>query len=92
MGLAKAGLAAQQGHAERPPLYPAQQFQAQSFVHLGDIHLWKIRHQQWERITSVCSWKSYMAWFGSIFSDGRRAGNSTFGKPLGEIDARETYF
>jgi hypothetical protein len=30
-------------------------------VHLSKVHLWKIRHQQWERMVSVCSWKSYLA-------------------------------
>jgi hypothetical protein len=52
--LAKCGLASQQGDAERAPLDPAQQFQAESFVHLGKIHLWKIHHQQWKQIASVC--------------------------------------
>jgi hypothetical protein len=46
MRLAKAGLPRQQGDAERAPLYPAQQFQAETFVHLGKIHLWIICHQQ----------------------------------------------
>jgi hypothetical protein len=47
VGLPKAGLAGQQGDTERTPLYPAQQFQAEPFMHLRKIHLWKIRHQQW---------------------------------------------
>jgi len=46
MRLTKPGLPRQQRYAQRAPLYPAQQFQAESFVHLREIHLWKIRHQQ----------------------------------------------
>jgi len=46
VGLAQAGLTGEQGHTERSPLYPAQQFQAEAFVHLGKVHLWKNRHQQ----------------------------------------------
>jgi hypothetical protein len=60
MRLSKAGLTRQQRDTERAPLYPAQQFQAESFVHLGEIHLWKIRHQQWERMVFVCPWKTYL--------------------------------
>jgi hypothetical protein len=56
--LAKSGLARQQRDAERTPLDPAQQFQAESLVHLGKIHLWKIHHQQWKQIASVCSGES----------------------------------
>jgi hypothetical protein len=55
--LAKSGLARQQRDAERAPLYPAQQFQAESLVHLRKIHLWKIRRQQWGQKVSVCFWK-----------------------------------
>jgi hypothetical protein len=60
MGLSKAGLARQKRDTERAPLYPAQQFQAESFVHLRKIHLWKICRQQWQRTVSVFLWKSYL--------------------------------
>jgi hypothetical protein len=60
-------------------------------VHTSEIHLWKIRHQQWQRMVSDCSWKSYQGCFGYIFSACAQIGNSTSGKPLGEIDAREQY-
>jgi hypothetical protein len=46
MRLPETGLAGKQRDAERPPLYPAQQFQAEPFVHLRKVHLWKICHQQ----------------------------------------------
>jgi hypothetical protein len=46
MRLAQTGLTRQQGDAYRPPLNSAQQFQAEALVHLGEIHLWKIRHRQ----------------------------------------------
>jgi hypothetical protein len=58
VGLAKAGLTGQQRDAERAPPDPAQQFQAESLVHLRKIYLWKIHHRQWERTVRVCSWKS----------------------------------
>jgi hypothetical protein len=46
MRLAKPRLPRQQRHAQRSPLYPAQQFLAEPFVHLRKVHLCKIRHQQ----------------------------------------------
>ena len=46
MRLRKAGLAGQQGDAERSALNPAQQFQAEALVHLSQVHLWKIHHQK----------------------------------------------
>jgi hypothetical protein len=58
MRLPKAGLPGQQGDAERAPLYPAQQFQAESLVHLRNVHLWKIHHQQWARLVPVCFQKT----------------------------------
>jgi hypothetical protein len=50
MRLAKPGLPGQERHAKSSPLYPAEQFQAESLMHLRNIHLWKIRHEQysWE--------------------------------------------
>jgi hypothetical protein len=53
MRLAKAGLPRQQRNAQSPALNPAQQFQPEPFVHLGEIHLWKIRCQQYGRSVSV---------------------------------------
>ena len=64
MGLPKAGLARQQRDADRASLYPAQQFQAEPLMHLGKVHLWKIRHQQWERTVPIFFlqiWKSRVA-------------------------------
>jgi hypothetical protein len=46
MRLAQTRLPREQGNAERATLYAAQHLQAQSFVHLGEIHLWIIRHGQ----------------------------------------------
>jgi hypothetical protein len=46
MRLSQSGLPRQQRDAERPPLNPAEQFQAESLVHLREVHLWKIRHRQ----------------------------------------------
>lgn len=59
MRLAHAGLARQQGHAYRAPLYPAVQFQAELLVHLSEIHLRKIRHQQWGRRVPHFLWQTY---------------------------------
>jgi hypothetical protein len=58
MGLSKAGLARQKRDTERAPLYPARQFQAESFVHLRKIHLWKIHHQQWRGLVNVFTGKT----------------------------------
>ena len=46
MRLPKSRLASQQRNTERPTLYPAQQFQPESLVHLREILVWIIRHQQ----------------------------------------------
>ena len=46
MRLSEPGLARQQRDTDRPPLYPAQQFQAEPLVHLSKVHLWIFRHQQ----------------------------------------------
>jgi hypothetical protein len=46
MRLPKPGLARQQRDAESPPLYPPEQFQTEALMHLCNIHLWKIRHEQ----------------------------------------------
>ena len=47
VGLAKAGLARKQGHTQSAALNPADQFQTESFVHLGHVHVWKLHRQQW---------------------------------------------
>lgn len=39
VGLPDAGLTRQQGDADRSPLYPAEQFQPKTFVHLGKVHV-----------------------------------------------------
>jgi hypothetical protein len=38
MRLAKAGLPRKERNTGRSPLYPAQQFQPEAFMHLGEIH------------------------------------------------------
>jgi hypothetical protein len=43
-------LAGQQRDTQRPALYSAQQLQAKALVHLRDIHVWKIRHEQYPRL------------------------------------------
>ena len=92
MRLAKAGLASQQGDAERSPLYPAQQLQAETFVHLGKIHLWKIRHQQWEgRLFVFLQEKSIRADWPSFSSASASDWKALNGKLCGTIDARDTY-
>jgi hypothetical protein len=58
MRFPKTSLARQQRDANRPPLYPAQQFQSKSLVHLGKIHLWIVRHQQWGRMVLICLMKT----------------------------------
>jgi hypothetical protein len=57
MRLPKPGLARQQRDTHRPPLYPAQQFQAEPLVHLSKIHLWIIRHQQYGGASFIFCWK-----------------------------------
>lgn len=46
VGLSEAGLAGEQRNTQRPPLDSAKQLQAKTIVHLGEIHVWKICHQQ----------------------------------------------
>jgi len=46
VGLSEAGLAGEQRNTQCPPLDSAKQLQAKTIVHLGEIHLWKICHQQ----------------------------------------------
>jgi hypothetical protein len=46
MGLAEAGLAGKERDAERSSLNSTQQLQAEALVHLGEIHMWKVRHEQ----------------------------------------------
>ena len=58
MRLAETGLARQQGDTEAPPLNSAEQFQPETLVHLGKIHLWIIRHQQRQRIDTAFFQKS----------------------------------
>jgi hypothetical protein len=52
MRLAKARLPRQQGDAQGSPLHSSQQLYPEPFVHLREIHLWKIRHRQWDRMNS----------------------------------------
>jgi hypothetical protein len=59
VGLAQIRLPRQQGDADCASLYPAEQFQAESLVYLGKIHLWKIRHRQWGSKDFHCLRKSY---------------------------------
>lgn len=46
VGLSKAGLAGEQRNTQCPPLDSAKQLHAKTIVHLGEIHVWKICHQQ----------------------------------------------
>jgi len=46
MGLPEAGLAGKERDTQRPPLDSAEQFESKAFVHLREIHVWKICHQQ----------------------------------------------
>ena len=50
MRLAEAGLSSEQRNAERAALNSAQQLDAKALVHLGEIHVWKIRHRAWRQI------------------------------------------
>jgi hypothetical protein len=68
MGLPKSGLPAQQRDAECPPLYSAQQFQAEVLVHLREIHLWKICRRQWDETSSHFLSKSYYGLLAFILS------------------------
>jgi hypothetical protein len=70
MRLPKAGLPRQQRDAERPPLYTAQQFQAEAFMHLRKVHVWKIRHQQWVETVLIFLWQSYQGGLAFIFRVG----------------------
>src|ERR1700693_5891994 len=49
MRLSESRLTRQERNANRASLYPAQQFHAQTLVHLSKIHLWKFRHEQCRR-------------------------------------------
>jgi hypothetical protein len=68
MTLSKPGLPGQQRDAERSPLYAAQQFQAESFVHLSKVHMWKIRHQQWRGTVQIFLWQSYQGSLALVLS------------------------
>ena len=92
MRLPKAGLARQQRDADRAPLNPAQQFQAEPLVHLGKVHLWKIRHQQWEQSVPIFLLQTWGVRVAFILGACLRIGKRRSGKPLGEIDAREASF
>ena len=46
VGLPESGLPGEQRNTQRPPLDSAKQLQAKTIVHLGEIHVWKICHQQ----------------------------------------------
>lgn len=46
MRLAEARLPRQKRDAERTPPYSAEQFRAETLMHLGKVHLWKVRLQQ----------------------------------------------
>jgi hypothetical protein len=92
MRLPKAGLPRQERDADSPPLNPAQQFQAEPLVHLGKIHLWKIRHQQWEPSVPIFLLQTWGVRVAFILGASPRNGKGSSGKPLGEIDAREASF
>jgi DNA-binding response OmpR family regulator len=51
--LAEARLSSQQRNAERAALDSAQQLDAEALVHLGKIHVWKIRHRAWRQTVSL---------------------------------------
>ena len=46
MRLSEAGLASEKRDAQGAAIYPAKQFLAEPFVHLGKVHVWKFRHRQ----------------------------------------------
>jgi hypothetical protein len=89
MRLPEAGLAREQGDTERAPLYPAQQFQAEPFVHLSNVHLWIIRCQQWEQICFVFLWKSYQGRLAYIVCAELTIEKCLSVKSRGWIDAQE---
>jgi len=92
MRLAKSCLSSQQRYAERAPLYPAQQFQAESLVHLSKVHLWIICHQQWTRIFLIFLQKSYQGCLAFIFSAFLKIEKYYDGNLSEEIDAQEASF
>jgi hypothetical protein len=92
MRLPKAGLARQQRDAKRAPLYPAQKFQAEPFVHLGEIHLRIIRHRQWLTSVFIFFWKRYSWSMAFVLMGYFLARKLRAGESWGEIDARESYF
>ena len=70
MRLPQPRLACKQRDAEGAPLYPAQQFQAETLVHLDKIHLWKILHRQWRTNWPHFFWQSYPCGMTLIFRVG----------------------
>ena len=91
MRLSKPCLAGQQGDAHRSPLYPAQQFQAEPFVHLSEVHVWKIRHQLCGRYPRVFLQKSQYGRFSFIFRVPEKNEQPCSGKALAWIDAEDTH-
>jgi hypothetical protein len=92
MRLPKAGLTRQERDTDRPPLYPAHQFQAEPLVHLGKVHLWKIRHQQWELKAPIFLLQTWGVRETFIFGACPGIGKLQCRMPLEEIDAREPSF
>lgn len=82
--LPKTRLAGEERDAECPPLNSAQQLKAQVLVHLGEVHLWRIRHQQWSGRVLVCCEKSNLLALSRIFATYRERWMSVAskGQPL----------
>jgi len=90
MRLPEARLPGKQRDADCAPLYTAQQFQAEAFMHLRKVHLWKIRHQQWPEVIPIFLWQSYQGRLAFIFRVVTGNGKQGSRKPLGHVDARDT--
>jgi hypothetical protein len=61
-------------------------------MHLGKVHLWIIRHQQWERTVPIFHLQTWMGRVAFIVGASPENGKHESRKLLGEIDAREPSF
>jgi hypothetical protein len=66
MRLAKAGLVCKKGNAQRGALNFAQQLHTEALVHLGKIHMWKIRQQAQRRLVRLRLKQTDFGRFGFI--------------------------
>lgn len=51
--LAESGLPREERDAQCAALDSAHDFKAEALVHLGNVHVWKVHHQQWRQMVAI---------------------------------------